>query len=103
MMSDANFKELINAKDAIKNLLFHAAVSSQIDADDAWDHDEIKLNVIVFEKDDHDFHDQIIAKCDDDVIANFLTHFVVIINKDSVTLLKKMIQHFHAVLQLTCS
>jgi hypothetical protein len=35
MMSDANFKELINAKDAIKNLLFHAAVSSQIDADDA--------------------------------------------------------------------
>ena len=103
MMSDANFKELINAKDAIKNLLFHAAVSSQINADDLQDHDEIELDVIIFKKDDHDFRDRVIAKCDDDVITNFLTHFVVIINKDSVTLLKKMIQHFHAVLQLTCS
>ena len=34
---------------------------------------------------------------------NFLTHFVVIIDKDSVTLLKEMTQHFHAVLQLACS
>jgi len=57
MMSDEDFKELINAKDVIKDLLFHAAVSSQINADDARDHDEIKLDVIAFEKDDHDFHD----------------------------------------------
>jgi len=42
-------------------------------------------------------------KRDDDVIASFLTHFVVIVDKNSVTLLKKMIQHFHAVLQLACS
>jgi len=35
MMSDEDFKELINAKDVTEDLLFHAAVSSQIDADDA--------------------------------------------------------------------
>jgi hypothetical protein len=35
MMNDEDFEELINVKDVIKNLLFHAAVSSQIDADDA--------------------------------------------------------------------
>jgi len=103
MMSDEDFKELINAKDAIEDLLFHAAVSSQIDADDTRDHDEIEFNIVAFEKDDHDLHDRIITKRDDDVIANFLTHFVVIVDKDSVTLLKKMTQHFHAVLQLTCS
>jgi len=103
MMSDEDFEELINVKDAIKDLLFHVAVSSQIDTDDARDHDEIELNVVAFERDDHDLCDQIIAKYDDDVIASFLTHFVVIIDKDSVTLLKEMIQHFHAVLQLTCS
>ncbi len=90
-------------KDVTEDLLFHAAVSSQIDADDAQDHDEIELDVVAFEKDDHDLRDRVIAKCDDDVIANFLTHFVVIVDKDSVTLLKKMIQHFHAILQLTCS
>jgi len=55
MMSDEDFKELINVKNATEDLLFHAAVSSQIDADDAQDHDEIKLNVVAFEKDDHDF------------------------------------------------
>ncbi len=103
MMNDENFKELIDVKNVIENLLFHAAVSSQIDADDMQDHDEIELDIIAFEKDDHDFRDWIVTKCDDDVIANFLTHFVVIIDKDSVTLLKEMIQHFHAVLQLACS
>ncbi len=102
-MSDEDFKELINVKDVTEDLLFHAAVSSQINADDAQDYDEIKLNIITFEKDDHDLHDQIVAKCDDDVITSFLTYFVVIVDKDSVTLLKKMIQHFYAVLQLTCS
>jgi len=35
MMNDEDFEELINVKDVIKNLLFHAAVSSQIDADNA--------------------------------------------------------------------
>jgi len=103
MMSDEDFKELIDAKDMTEDLLFHAAVSSQIDADDVQDHDEIELDIITFKRDDHDLRDQIITKCDDDVITNFLTHFVVIINKDSVTLLKEMTQHFHAVLQLTCS
>jgi len=103
MMSDEDFKELINAKDAIEDLLFHAAVSSQIDANDMQDHDEIEFNIVAFEKDDHDLHDQIITKHHDDVIANFLTYFVVIVDKDSVTLLKEMTQHFHAVLQLTCS
>jgi len=103
MMSDENFKELINAKDVTEDLLFHAAVSSQIDADDAQDHDEIELNVITFEKDDYDLRDRIITKRDNDVIASFLTHFVVIVDKDSVTLLKEMTQHFHAVLQLACS
>ncbi len=102
-MSDEDFKELINAKDAIKDLLFHVAVSSQIDADDVQDHDEIELDIITFEKDDHDLRDQIVAKHDDDMITNFLTYFVVIVNKDSVTLLKEMTQHFHAVLQLACS
>jgi len=103
MMSDEDFEELINAKDAAEDLLFHAAVSSQIDADDVRDHDEIKLDIITFERDNHDLRDWVVAKRDDNVIASFLTHFVVIIDKDSVTLLKEMIQHFHAVLQLTCS
>ena len=103
MMSDEDFEELIDVKDAIEDLLFHAAVSSQINADDARDHDEIELDVVAFEKDDHDLHDQVVAKRDDDVIASFLTHFVVIVDKDSVALLKKMTQHFHAVLQLACS
>ncbi len=103
MMSDEDFEELIDAKDAIEDLLFHVAVSSQIDADDVRDHDEIKLDVVTFEKDDHDLRDQVVAKCDDDVIASFLTHFVVIVDKDSVALLKEMTQHFHAVLQLACS
>jgi len=103
MMNDEDFEELIDAKDAIEDLLFHAAVSSQIDADDARDHDEIEFNVIAFERDDYDLHDRIVAKHDDDVIASFLTHFVVIVDKDSVTLLKEMTQHFHAVLQLACS
>ena len=103
MMSDEDFKELINVKDVTEDLLFHAAVSSQIDADDMQDHNEIKLDIIAFEKDDHDLRDRVIVKHDDDVIASFLTHFVVIVDKDSVTLLKEMIQHFHAVLQLTCS
>jgi len=103
MMNDEDFKELIDAEDVTEDLLFHAAVSSQIDADDVRDHDEIKLDVVAFEKDDHDLHDRVVAKRDDDVIANFLTHFVVIIDKDSVTLLKETIQHFHAVLQLACS
>ena len=44
MMSDEDFEELIDVKDAIEDLLFHAAVSSQIDADDARDHDEIELD-----------------------------------------------------------
>ena len=102
-MSDEDFKELINVKDVTKDLLFYAAVSSQINTDDVQDHDEIELDIIAFERDDHDFRDQIVAKRDDDVIANFLIHFVVIVDKDSVTLLKEMIQHFHAVLQLACS
>ena len=101
--SDEDFKELIDVKDVTEDLLFHAAVLSQIDADDVQDHDEIELDIIAFEKDNHDFHDQVIVKDDDDVIANFLTHFVVIIDKDSVTLLKEMTQHFHAILQLACS
>ncbi len=103
MMSDEDFEELIDAKDVIKDLLFHAAVSSQIDADDAQDHDEIKFNIVAFERDDHDLHDQVVAKHDDDVITSFLTHFVVIVDKDSIALLKEMTQHFHAVLQLACS
>jgi len=101
--SDEDFKELIDVKDVTEDLLFHAAVLSQIDADDVQDHDEIELDIIAFEKDNHDFHDQVIVKDDDDVIANFLTHFVVIIDKDSVILLKEMTQHFHAILQLACS
>ncbi len=103
MMNDEDFKELIDVKDVTENLLFHAAVLSQINADDVQDHDEIELDIIAFEKDNHDFHDQVIVKHDDDVIANFLTHFVVIIDKDSVMLLKEMTQHFHAILQLACS
>jgi len=86
-----------------EDLLLDAAVSSQIDTDDAKDHDEIEFDIIAFEKDDHDLHDSIIAKHDDDVITNFVSHFVVIVNKDSVALLKEITQHFHAVLQLACS
>ncbi len=36
-MNDEDFKELIDAKDVTEDLLFHAAVSSQIDADDVQD------------------------------------------------------------------
>jgi len=36
-MNDKDFKELIDAKDVTEDLLFHAAVSSQIDADDVQD------------------------------------------------------------------
>jgi len=86
-----------------KDLLLDAAVLSQIDADDARNHDEIKLDIVAFEKDDHDLRDSIVAKRDDDVVTSFMSHFVVIVDKDSVTLLKEMIQHFHAVLQLACS
>ncbi len=57
MMSDEDFEELINVKDAIKDLLFHAAVSSQIDANDTRDHVEIKFDVVAFERNDHDFRD----------------------------------------------
>jgi len=103
MTSDEDFEELIDVKDVTEDLLFHAAVSSQIDADDARDHDEIEFDVVAFEKDDHDLRDQVVAKRDDDVIASFLTHFVVIVDKDSVALLKEMTQYFHAVLQLACS
>ncbi len=103
MTSDEDFKELIDAEDVTEDLLFHAAVSSQINADDAQDHDEIELDIVAFERDDHNLRDQVVTKRDDDVIASFLTHFVVIVDKDSVTLLKEMIQHFHAVLQLACS
>jgi len=56
-MNDEDFKELIDVKDVIENLLFHAAVSSQIDADNMQDHDEMKLDIIAFERDDHDFRD----------------------------------------------
>ena len=56
-MNDEDFEELINTKDVIKNLLFHAAVLSQIDADDVQDHDEIKLDIAAFKKNNHDFHD----------------------------------------------
>jgi len=56
-MSDKDFEELINAKDVTEDLLFHAAVSSQIDADDVQDHDEIEFNVVAFKKDDHDLRD----------------------------------------------
>jgi len=57
MTSDEDFEELIDAKDVTEDLLFHAAVSSQIDADDARDYDEIELDVVAFEKDDHDLCD----------------------------------------------
>jgi len=57
MMNDEDFKEMIDAKDVTEDLLFHAAVSSQINADDARDHNEIELDVVAFEKDDHDLRD----------------------------------------------
>jgi len=57
MMSDEDFEELIDVKNVTEDLLFHAAVSSQIDADDVRDHDEIELDVVAFERDDHDLHD----------------------------------------------
>ncbi len=57
MMSDEDFEKLIDAKNATEDLLFHAAVSSQIDADDTRDHDEIKLDIVAFEKDNHDLRD----------------------------------------------
>jgi len=55
--NDEDFEELIDAKDVTEDLLFHATVSSQIDADDAQDRDEIELDIVAFEKDDHDFRD----------------------------------------------
>ena len=86
-----------------EDLLLDTAVSSQINADDARDYDESKFNIIAFEKDDHDLRDSIIAKHDDDIVTSFVSHFVVIVDKDSVTLLKEMTQHFHAVLRLASS
>jgi len=57
MMNDEDFEELIDVKDVTEDLLFHAAVSSQINADNVRDRDEIKLDIVTFEKDDHDLHD----------------------------------------------
>jgi len=44
-MSDEDFKKLINAKDATEDLLFHAAVSSQINTDDAWN--QFLINIVL--------------------------------------------------------
>jgi len=64
---------LINAKDVTEDLLFHAAVSSQIDADDAQDQfliDAVLDNMIS----DEDFKELINAE---DVIKDLLFHAAV--------------------------
>jgi len=68
--SDEDFKELIDAKDVTEDLLFHTAVSSQIDADDAQDQFLIDavLNDMIS---DEDFKELINAK---DVTEDLLFH-----------------------------
>ncbi len=73
MMSDENFKELINVKDATEDLLFHAAVSSQIEADDMWN--QFLINAVLDNMmSDEDFKELINAK---NVIKDLLFHAVV--------------------------
>ncbi len=72
-MSDEDFKELIDAKDVTEDLLFHAAVSSQIDANDVQDQflvDAVLNNIMS----DEDFKELIDAK---DVTENLLFHVAV--------------------------
>lgn len=92
-------KKKRNEKEFI--LLFDAVVLLQIDIKDARNHDEIEINVVAFKKDDHDFRDEIIAKDNDYVIANIVKHFVVIINKSLIALLKETIKHFHEHVKLS--
>jgi len=71
--SDEDFEELIDAKDVTEDLLFHAAVSSQIDADDAQD--QFLVNAVLNNMmSDEDFKELINAK---DVTEDLLFHVAV--------------------------
>jgi len=72
-MSDEDFEELIDVKDAAENLLFYTAVSSQIDADDMQDQFlvDVVLNNMMS---DEDFKKLIDVK---DVTENLLFHAAV--------------------------
>ncbi len=73
MMNDEDFEKLINVKDVIENLLFHAAVSSQINANDVQD--QFLVNVVLDDMmNDEDFEWLINVK---DVIENLLFHAAV--------------------------
>jgi len=72
-MNDEDFEELIDAKDVTEDLLFHAAVSSQIDANDAQD--QFLVNVVLNDMtSDEDFEELINAE---DVTEDLLFHAVV--------------------------
>ncbi len=72
-MNDEDFEELIDAKDVTEDLLFHAAVSSQIDANDAQD--QFLVNVVLNDMtSDEDFEKLIDAE---DVTEDLLFHAVV--------------------------
>jgi len=71
--SDKDFEELINAKDVTEDLLFHAAISSQIDADDAQD--QFLVNAVLNDMtNDEDFEKLINVK---DAIKDLLFHAAV--------------------------
>ena len=71
--SDEDFEKLINAKDVTEDLLFHAAVSSQIDADDV--RDQFLINAVLNDMiSDEDFKELINAK---DVTEDLLFHAAV--------------------------
>jgi len=72
-MSDEDFEELIDVKNVTEDLLFHVAVSSQIDADDVQD--QFLVNVVLNDMmSDEDFKELINAK---DVTEDLLFHAAV--------------------------
>jgi len=72
-MSDEDFEELIDAKDTAEDLLFHAAVSSQIDADDVQD--QFLVDAVLNDMmSDEDFEELIDVK---DMIKDLLFHAAV--------------------------
>jgi len=72
-MSDEDFEELINSKDVTEDLLFHAAVSSQIDANDVQD--QFLINAVLNNMiNDEDFEELINMK---DATEDLLFHAAV--------------------------
>ncbi len=97
---DEGFGGLADAEDAAEGLLLDAAVPPQVDADDAGGHGEVEPDAAAFEGGDHDLRGPVVAERRDGVVAGFVRHFAVVVDKGPAALLEEPAQHFHAVLQL---